>query len=266
MSQEFGALAAMMAKTVDGLQACFLTRDGLIVDSFPARPQENARKAWVRLASLGDFEKGFLEFENEMWVYLQRGAHAVFAVATLEAQPGRLMDVVDELLGAMEEAREQEKLVLGPRPESEADTGAPVTYSDSQSGGERGSESTLDKPDAKAGQAKPSRPRPKPVSWVKVSGEQGEEEGGTGGTRKLPERRPRPVSWIMVAHETVRPAEAQPASEPSAKAENSKAENSKVEPDPGSPPAETVGDDDIDRRFFEMVGDTGETPDEKAVE
>ena len=63
-----------------------LSRDGLILGSYP--DDETAVKpAWVRFASLGDPERSFVEFGDQVWVYVDGRAYGAFAVANAGVRP-----------------------------------------------------------------------------------------------------------------------------------------------------------------------------------
>ena len=78
---DYSALAYRIAGGVADVRGCLiLSRDGLILGSYP--DDETAVKpAWVRFASLGDPERSFVEFGDQVWVYVRRPAYGAFAVA-----------------------------------------------------------------------------------------------------------------------------------------------------------------------------------------
>lgn len=104
--EDFSSLAARIAVGVGGLRGCLiLSRDGLELGSYPAGEEGLIKPAWLRFAALGDPEKGFVEFGDELWVYVRRGPYAVFAVGAATVRPGVIMDGLEQLLLAAEEAR-----------------------------------------------------------------------------------------------------------------------------------------------------------------
>ena len=112
---DFSALAARIAVSVGQLRGCIiLTRDGLVVGSFPPSDESPVQRAWLRFAALGDPEKGFVEFGDEIWVYVRRGPYAAFALAEASARPGLVIDQLQQLLLTAEEARAKRDMLKLP--------------------------------------------------------------------------------------------------------------------------------------------------------
>ncbi len=104
--EEFSALAAWVAGSVVELRGCLiLSRDGLVLGAFPEGQENLVKPAWLKFAVLGEPEKGFIEFGDEIWTYVRRGPYAAFAVSELGIRPGLLMDQLDQTLYAAEELR-----------------------------------------------------------------------------------------------------------------------------------------------------------------
>jgi hypothetical protein len=104
--EEFSALAARVAASVVELRGCLiLSRDGLVLGAFPGGQEDLVKTAWLKFAVLGEPEKGFVEFGDEIWTYVRRGPYAAFAVSELGIRPGLLMDQLDQALYAAEELR-----------------------------------------------------------------------------------------------------------------------------------------------------------------
>jgi len=104
--EDFTALAARVAAGVGELRGCLiLSRDGLLLGSFPEEDEALVRSAWLRFAALGEPEKGFVEFEAETWCYVRRGQYAAFAVAGAGARPGVVIDEMEACLLEAEELR-----------------------------------------------------------------------------------------------------------------------------------------------------------------
>ena len=72
---------------------------------------------WMRLASLGDVERGFAVVGEECWVFCSRGPYSALAVARASVRPGIVLERLDQMVLAAEEARlRKEGLTpLGPR-------------------------------------------------------------------------------------------------------------------------------------------------------
>ena len=104
--EEFSALAARVAASVVELRGCLiLSRDGLVLGAFPAGEEGPVKTAWLRFAVVGEPEKGFIEFGDEIWTYVRRGPYAAFAVSGLGVRPGLLIDQLDQMLYTAEEVR-----------------------------------------------------------------------------------------------------------------------------------------------------------------
>lgn len=106
MDNDFSVLASRIASSVGGLRGCVIvSRDGLVLGSYPDDGESLLRPAWLRFAALGDAERGFVEFAGELWVYAQRGPYAAFAVAGPNSRPGLILEELENVLLTAEEAR-----------------------------------------------------------------------------------------------------------------------------------------------------------------
>jgi len=104
--EEFSALAARVAASVVELRGCLiLSRDGLVLGAFPEGEEGLVKSAWLRFAVVGEPEKGFIEFGDEIWTYVRRGPYAAFALSGLGVRPGLLIDQLDQMLYTAEEVR-----------------------------------------------------------------------------------------------------------------------------------------------------------------
>jgi hypothetical protein len=113
--EDFSALASRIAVGVGEVRGCLiLSRDGLVLGSFPPGEEHLVKPAWVRFAAMGDPEKGFVEFADELWVYVRRGPYAAFAVAGTGIRPGLLMEHLEQALFAAEEARSKREALRIP--------------------------------------------------------------------------------------------------------------------------------------------------------
>ncbi len=111
---DYSALAYRIAGSVADVRGCLiLSRDGLILGSYP--DDETAVKpAWMRFASLGDPERSFVEFGDQVWVYVRRPAYGAFAVADAGVRPGLVIDQLEQILLAAEEARTRRETLRVP--------------------------------------------------------------------------------------------------------------------------------------------------------
>lgn len=104
--EDFSALASRLAVGVGEVRGCLiLSRDGLVLGSYPAGDEGAVKPAWLKFAAVGDPEKGFVEFGDELWVYVRRGPYAAFAVAGTAVRPGLLIDQLEQVLLSAEETR-----------------------------------------------------------------------------------------------------------------------------------------------------------------
>ena len=123
---DYSALAYRIAGGVAPIRGCLiLSRDGLILGSYP--DDETAVKpAWMKFASLGDPERSFVEFGDQVWVYVRRPAYGAFAVADSGVRPGLVIDQLEQILFAAEEARNRRETLRVPEP-AVAPSGKPRT-------------------------------------------------------------------------------------------------------------------------------------------
>jgi len=113
--EEFSALAARVAASVVELRGCLiLSRDGLVLGAFPEGDEGLVKSAWLRFAVVGEPEKGFVEFGDEIWTYVRRGPYAAFAVSGLGVRPGLLIDQLDQMLYTAEEVRARREALRVP--------------------------------------------------------------------------------------------------------------------------------------------------------
>ncbi len=112
--EDFDALASSLAVGVGDVRGCLiLSRDGLVLGAHPADAEIHTASAWVRLAALGDLERGFAQFGTETWCYVRRGPYAGFAAVGPAARPGLVIDHMDQVLLAAEEARSRHEGLRG---------------------------------------------------------------------------------------------------------------------------------------------------------
>jgi len=103
---DFSALALRVALGVGDVPGCLiLSRDGLVLGSYPEGDNGRVKQAWLRFAALGNAERGFIELTDQIWVYAHRGPYAAFAVADISVRPGLLLDMLEQALLEAEESR-----------------------------------------------------------------------------------------------------------------------------------------------------------------
>jgi hypothetical protein len=132
---DYSALAYRIAGGVADVRGCLiLSRDGLILGSYP--DDETAVKpAWVRFASLGDPERSFVEFGDQVWVYVRRPAYGAFAVANAGVRPGLVIDQLEGILTSAEESRNRRDTLRVPEASGGPRSKSPTTsYKQSTNG------------------------------------------------------------------------------------------------------------------------------------
>jgi hypothetical protein len=103
---DYPGLAARVAAGVGGLRGCLiLSRHGLVLGAHPDGDERVAKPTWLRFALLGEPERAFVEFADQIWVYVHRGPYAAFAIADASVRPGLLIDRLEQALLMAEESR-----------------------------------------------------------------------------------------------------------------------------------------------------------------
>ena len=106
MDPDFTALASRVAARAEVLGCIILSRDGLVLGAFPPHGEQDITPGLLRFAALGDPDRGFAEFPDELWAYVRGGSYAAFAVAEHGTRPGILLDYLEQALLVADEARQ----------------------------------------------------------------------------------------------------------------------------------------------------------------
>src|SRR2546422_11584481 len=116
MDMDFSALASRVAAFSDALGCIILSPDGLVLGAFPPGDGDGdgIKQAWLRFAGVGDPDRSFVKFQDEVWGYVRAGTYAAFAVATGRVRPGVLLDHLEQALLVAGESREQRSVVQPP--------------------------------------------------------------------------------------------------------------------------------------------------------
>jgi hypothetical protein len=115
--EDFTALAASLSAGVGDVRGCLiLSRDGLVLGAHPDGEEDLVKPAWLRFATLGEPERGFVQFGTEVWCYARRGAYAAFALAGTTVRPGLVIDQMEQVLMSAEETRSKREGLRGPEP------------------------------------------------------------------------------------------------------------------------------------------------------
>lgn len=121
--EDLTALAVRLSQSVgEARGVLILSRDGLVLGACPADAEERLKAPWLRFASLGEPERGFVQFGGEIWSYVRRGAYAGFVVTGIGVRPGFVLDQIEIALLHAEEARVRRE---GLRPETASPQVAP---------------------------------------------------------------------------------------------------------------------------------------------
>jgi hypothetical protein len=124
---DFSDLAARIGTSVGELRGVLiLSRDGLVLGAFP-EDDDGMKPAWVKFASMGDPEKAFVEFGNELWAYVRRGPYAAFAIAGVGVRPGLLLEQLEQAILVAEESRSKREGLRVPEAPVEAPKSKPRT-------------------------------------------------------------------------------------------------------------------------------------------
>lgn len=110
--EDFTALAGMLSASVgDARGALILSKDGLVLGADPADAESLLKPAWLHFASLGEPERGFVQFGTEIWCYVRRGPYAAFVVSGAGVRPGLVIDQIEMVLLSAEQTRSKRELV-----------------------------------------------------------------------------------------------------------------------------------------------------------
>ena len=86
----------------------------MILGEHPAGDEASVKPAWLRFAALGDVDKGYVEFPDQLWAFARPGPYAAFAIAAPSSRPGLLIDQMEQALLAAEEARSRREALKAP--------------------------------------------------------------------------------------------------------------------------------------------------------
>jgi len=104
--EDLSALAARLAAGVGDVRGCLIvSRDGLVMGAYPEDAETQLKPAWLRFATVGEPDRSFVQFGDEIWCYVRRGAYAAFVVSSVAIRPGLVLDQIDQLLLAAEGSR-----------------------------------------------------------------------------------------------------------------------------------------------------------------
>jgi hypothetical protein len=126
---DYSVLAQRVSMSLSGVRGCLmLSRDGMVLGAHPEGDAESQiRSSWVRFAAVGDAERSYVEFPDQVWAFVRRGGYSAFAVADPGVRPGVLVDLLEQVLmaGEQDRASDREHLRLPEMPS--APSGKPRT-------------------------------------------------------------------------------------------------------------------------------------------
>lgn len=117
---DYSALAQRVSMSVTGVRGCLmLSRDGMVLGAHPEGDAEShIRASWVRFTAVGDPERSYVEFPDQIWAFVRRGGYSSFAVADAGVRPGVLVDLLDQalMMGEQQRAVDRETMRLPETP------------------------------------------------------------------------------------------------------------------------------------------------------
>ena len=117
---DYSALALRVSMSITGVRGCLmLSRDGMVLGAHPEGEAEtHLRSSWMRFAAVGDPERSYVEYPDQVWAFVRRGGYSAFAVADAGVRPGVLVDLLDQALmvGEQDRARDRETMRLPEAP------------------------------------------------------------------------------------------------------------------------------------------------------
>ncbi len=124
---DYSVLAQRISVSVPEVRGCLiLSRDGMVLGAYPDEDERLAKDAWLRFVALGEPEKSFVEFADQTWAFVRRGAYAAFAVAEAGVRPGVMMDQLEQAMLTAEEGRSRRDTLRVPDA-AKAPSGKPRT-------------------------------------------------------------------------------------------------------------------------------------------
>ena len=126
---DYSVLAQRVSLSITGVRGCLmLSRDGMILGAHPQGDGEaDLRAAWVRFAGLGDPERSYVEFPDQIWAFVRRGSYGSFAIADVGVRPGVLVDMLEQALMAGEQERANDREMMRLPDATGAPSGKPRT-------------------------------------------------------------------------------------------------------------------------------------------
>jgi hypothetical protein len=227
---DYSALALRVSMSITGVRGCLmLSRDGMVLGAHPEGEAEmHLRSSWMRFAAVGDPERSYVEYPDQVWAFVRRGGYSAFAVADAGVRPGVLVDLLDQALmvGEQDRARDRETMRLPEAPA--APSGKPRISMHKQE--------------------RPATPTPAPSEVTPQAAEATVSDEAAVAAPPSPEAEPAPP---------VPPSpEAEPApADPGAEARNDPSDREEEHPDRSEPPDGREGSDRREKKEEESEVD-----------
>ena len=117
---DYSALAQRVSMSITGVRGCLmLSRDGMVLGAHPEGEAEtHIRASWMRFAAVGDPERSYVEYPDQVWAFVRRGGYSAFAVADAGVRPGVLVDLLEQALmvGEQDRVRDRDTMRLPEAP------------------------------------------------------------------------------------------------------------------------------------------------------
>jgi hypothetical protein len=285
--EDFNELAMSLGQGMADVRGCLiLSRDGLVLGAHPAESERTTTRAWVRFATIGDPERGFVQFGTETWCYVRRAPYAGFALAGPGERAGLVIDHMEQVLLAAEESRSRREGLRGTEAATVAPRSTPTSYLDLERPAPdplvidvpRSVDAPSSSGDSPEPPAWPSTPEPETLDepvrddpdnserpadpFAELEGDANEPAAGPTWEPTPPVPLPDPQRW---PRREPRP-EAEPQLEPVDAADEGSGASMETGPGAGSEPEDRADeeDDDVDRfslaREFGRLLQGGEDP------
>jgi hypothetical protein len=184
---DYSALAQRVSMSIDGIRGCLmLSRDGMVLGAHPEGEMEShVTSSWVRFAAVGDPERSYIEFPDQIWAFVRRGGYSAFAVADTGVRPGVLVDLLEQSLMMGEQGRVDDRETMRLPEAPSAPSGKPRTSLHRQDHAPTAAP-VPPPPEAVSERSEPGAPRPPEAAPVP--------EGATAEAQPTPRSDPGPRS------------------------------------------------------------------------
>jgi hypothetical protein len=175
---DYSALAQRVSMTITGVRGCLmLSRDGMVLGAHPEGEAEtHIRASWMRFAAVGDPERSYVEYPDQVWAFVRRGGYSAFAVADTGVRPGVLVDLLEQALMVGEQDRARDRDTMRLPDASAAPSGKPRISMHKQERATTPAPAEVTSPDATDAAVSEQDP-PAPSDAEPVAADPGERDG-----------------------------------------------------------------------------------------